>query len=69
MIIDLNNMPIMDIPYKYLYECVFRLGVFYCYNAEKTFIYNSEGISTIWKIISFFLEENQRSRIIFINKG
>ena len=36
---------------------------------EKTFLFNSQGIKNIWKMVSFFLPESQKKRIIFVDKG
>lgn len=55
LIMDFNNISLSEIPYSYLYESLEKVGIYYCGNTQKTFLFNSEGISTIWKMVSFFL--------------
>lgn len=68
-IMDLNNISITDIPYRYMFAALDRLGTYYCGNAEKTFVFNANGIGSVWNFISFFLPETQKKRVIFIQKG
>jgi len=45
------------------------MGIYYCGYSEKTLIYNSTGINNIWRVVSLFLPENQKKKIVFIPKG
>lgn len=69
MIMDFNDIALTDIPYTYLYDALDKMNTYYCGNSERTFVFRSAGINNIWRMVSFFLSENQRRRIIFINKG
>ena len=69
LLLDFNDISFTDIPIMYLYEALEKINLYYCGNSEKTFIYNSKGISYLWYIMSSFIPENQKKRIIFINKG
>lgn len=69
LIIDFNDKSIADIPYAYLYDNLYKLGLYYCGNTERTLVYNSEGIANIWKFVSMFLPDYQKKKIIFIPKG
>ncbi len=55
LILDLNDISLTKIPYKYMFTALEKLGIYYCGNTEKTFVYNAEGVGHIWKMISFFL--------------
>jgi len=69
LFMDLNNISLANIPYKYLYHALEKISIYYCGNSEKTFVFNAEGIGHLWGFISFFLPESQKRRIIFIPKG
>jgi hypothetical protein len=55
LIMDFNNISLTDIPFVILYEALDLIGLFYCCSSEKAYIFNSEGVSNIWRVISFFL--------------
>lgn len=55
LIMDFNNISLTDIPFVILYEALDLIGLFYCGCSEKAYIFNSEGVSNIWRVISFFL--------------
>jgi hypothetical protein len=69
LIMDFNHISFSDIPYGYLYDALEKINNYYCGNSEKTFLFNSQGIKNIWKMVSFFLPESQKKRIIFVDKG
>ena len=66
---DLNNISLTDLPLKYLYRALEKTDIYFCGKAEKTFVFNAEGMGNIWKLVSFFLPENQKKRVIFVAKG
>ncbi len=41
LIIDLNNISLSNIPFRILYAALEKLGIYYCGNTEKTFVYNA----------------------------
>ena len=55
LIMDFNDISLSDIPYSYLYESLEKVGIYYCGNTQKTFLYNSAGISTISSAQPVFL--------------
>ena len=54
-LVDINNMSFSDIPYKYLFEVLTKMGTFYCGNVEKTIIYNYSSAKLLWSIASKFI--------------
>jgi len=46
-----------------------KVGVFYCGSTERTLLYNSSGIGFIWSVISNFLTESQKKKLVIIPKG
>lgn len=69
MIMDFNDIAFSDIPYVYLYDALDKINIFYCNNSERTLVYNSAGIANIWKIVSMFLSDTQKKKVVFIPKG
>lgn len=51
-IFDLNNLPLSDVPVKYLLEIVNLMSIYYCGNLEKTFVYNGKGLGWAWNFLS-----------------
>ena len=68
-IFDLNNMPISEIPFRYLKDLVTSMSVYYSGNVEKTLIYNANSIDFLWKIGKRFIPEHAKKKIKFVETG
>lgn len=66
IIADLNNVSLSSLPILTLYEQMRKIGVFYCGSTERTLLYNSSGIGFIWSVISNFLTESQKKKLVII---
>ena len=67
-IFDCNNMNLKEIPYKYLYEVMKAMNLYYCGNVEKSIVVNAKGVEPVWMICKRFLPEVARKRIVFIKE-
>lgn len=54
-------------PYKFLYELMTRMSIYYSNNVEKSFIFNAKGISTLWMMGKKMIPEHTRKKIHFID--
>lgn len=43
------------------------MGLYYCGNVERTFLFNSKGIGMMWSIASNLIPEYAKKKIAFIN--
>ena len=68
-VFDFNNMNATDVPYKYLYEVMIAMNLYYCGNVEKTVVYNAKGINSIWSFVKGFIPEHARKKILFVNSS
>lgn len=66
MLVDLNDMELSKIPMKYIYETLGKMGIYSCGLTEKVIVYNTKGIGWVWTIISKFLPDHSKQKIIFI---
>ena len=62
-------MSFSDIPYKYLFEVLTKMGIYYSGNVFKAIIYNYASAKILWSIASKFIPETSRKKIVFIDKG
>jgi hypothetical protein len=69
LLIDFNDISLTSIPYFQVIDILSNMGTYFCGLTERTLLYNSVGISRIWKIVYSFLPEYQKKKIIFIPKG
>jgi hypothetical protein len=66
---DLGGMSVTKIPIKSLYDIIHGMGLYYCGNVAKTYIFNAKGIETIWNLIKSLLPEHARKKVVFIEEG
>ena len=45
------------------------MGICYCGVTEKTILFNASSLGWIWKIISGFMNETQKRKIMLIKAG
>ncbi len=46
-----------------------KIGTYYCGLTERTLLYNASGLGWLWKVISNFLTETQKKKLVVIPKG
>jgi hypothetical protein len=69
LILDFDSTSITDIPFRYLWLALDRLQTYYCANVQMIFVFNTKGIGQLWNMVSYFLNESQKRRIHFVQKG
>ena len=69
LIVDLNNMSLSKVPFKLMFSTLEKIQTCYCGTMQKIFVFNSSGIGNLWKVVSVFLTEAQKKRVMFISKG
>jgi hypothetical protein len=55
LLIDFNDISLASMPYFQIYDILRKMGTYFCGLTERTLLYNSVGISKIWKIVYSFL--------------
>lgn len=68
-IVDFGTMALTRIPVFSLWEEIRKLGVLYCGITERTIVFNSTSLGWIWRLVSSFLNENQRRKLVMIPQG
>lgn len=69
LIIDLDDMALSKVPFKYMLACLDKIQTCYCGLMQKIYVFNGSGIGNLWKVVSYFLSEAQKRRVSFIEKG
>ena len=60
-------MNLSEIPFRKLFELLGRIGLYYCGNMEKTFVYNTEGLNFLLGLVNKVLPEYAKKKIKFVS--
>jgi len=69
MIVDLKNVSLSSLPIFSLYDEMKKVAVSYCGCTERVLLYNASGMGLIWSVVSKFITESQRKKLVIIPEG
>ena len=68
-IFDFGTLPLTSLPVFSLYDHLKKIGVCYCGITERTILVNAKSLGWVWKMISSFLTEAQKRKLVMVNEG
>ena len=68
-LIDFGSVSLTSLPILSLFDEFKKVGICYCGITEKTVLFNANSLGWIWKVISGFMNETQKRKIMLIGTG